>query len=308
MDGKTPRMLTVTNHFRGRHSLYVTIAELGNWAEAITAATQEGERYHNSLELFREAEEAIAAFFDGSMGTYTDIMTGETKNYPVIASWEDINGMFYDDYNSRLVYWPLYVNPLNYVEKNNAAWYSVLTHWVNRVKRFCKFNQIRFQKLIQTMMIEYNPIADYWTKEQEIGGGSQIDISSAVDDKFDVYAGAWYNDKQYKNESANQSGGTAALQSPTTIQNNHYTTTYDDDSESRLESYDTQTGGTTTHSVQTNPAEGYFKQRKEEGNKGTVSPQDMVVKEFDIAQLWNIVEIFMNELAKEIFLQIHWQP
>jgi len=30
----------------------------------------------------------------------------------------------------------------------------------------------------------------------------------------------------------------------------------------------------------------------------------MVVKEFDIAQLWNIVELFMKDLSKEIYLQV----
>lgn len=88
------------------------------------------------------------------------------------------------------------------------------------------------------------------------------------------------------------------------ITNKHYTTTYDNTAESRLESYDEQSGGTEN----VLPSSGSFSKREEEGNKGTVSPQDMVIKEFDIAQLWNIVEVFMNDLSKEVYLNVYWDP
>lgn len=309
-EGRTPQMMQIFEPYRGRdRQIYVTIAELANWARAITAQTQEGEPYHDAKEIFEDAEDAIAAFFDGSMGTYVDIMTGETKSYPEIADVTDIEQMFYDDYNTRLVYYPLFNLTNEIKEKNNDRWYVVLTHWANRVKRFCKFNKIRYQKLIQTMMIEYNPIADYWTKEKEIGANSPyISISnnksSQVGPAEDMTVDDWNQDTAHADGYTTETTNSADAN----VTNKHYTTTYDDAAESRLESYDVQTGGTKSNTTSQSPNSGYFKKREEEGNKGTVSPQDMVVKEFDIAQLWNIVELFMKDLSKEIFLQVYWTP
>lgn len=307
-DGKTPQMMRFSELYRGNaRKVYVTIAELGNWASAVTSQTQEGQPYHDALSIFEDAEKAIAAFFDGSMGTYVDIMSGETKSYPLIATQDDIDQMFFDDYNSRLVYWPLFNLNYEFTEQNNDRWYAVLNHWANRVKRFCKFNKIRYQKLIQTMMIEYNPIADYWTKEKELGANSPyISISNNksadTDPAENMTIDDWNKDVHhtdgYKTQTTNSANNN--------VTNEHYTTTYDNAAKSRLESYDVQTGGTRNDSTSYSPNSGYFKKREEEGNKGAVSPQDMVVKEFDIAQLWNIVELFMQDLSKEIFLQVYW--
>lgn len=283
--------------------VYVTQAELYLWARDITSKTQEGEPYHDSLQIYQNACNKIAEFFDGTWGTFPDPLNpGQIIEYPKIANATDIADIFVDEFNGRKigVSW-IAPNLIAFNPSNNEMWYYVLVRWAKRIEKFCKFNKRKYQKLLQLSVLSYNPIADYWTNEQKIGGDSQIDIMGDSNDKFNVYAESWYNNKEYKSESANQSGGSAAEQSPATLQSNHYTTTYDDASQSRLESYDTQTGGTTTHSTQTNPAEGYFEQRKEQGNKGG-SIQDIIEKEFDIAGLWNIVRMFMDELAKELYL------
>lgn len=303
--GKTPQSVSGFDPYKGRHQIYVTQAELANWAYTVTQQTQEGEQYHDALSIFEDAEKAIAAFFDGSMGTYTDIMTGQTKSYPQIADQTDIHQMFYDDYNIRTIYFPLFPSFESYTDQNNAYWYTLLTHWANRIKRFCKFNKIRYQKLIQTMMIEYNPIADYWTKEKEVGANSPyVSISNNKDSQVgpaeDMTIDDWNQDVEHPNGYKTTTTNTT----DNDVTNKHYTTTYDNAAESRLESYDVQTGGTETVSTPESPNSGYFKKREEEGNKGAVSPQDMVVKEFDIAQLWNIVELFMKDLSKEIYLQV----
>lgn len=308
-NGKTPQSVSGFDPYKGRYQVYVTQAELGVWARTVTAQTQEGDQYHDAFSIFEDAEKAIAAFFDGSMGTYIDIMTGQTKSYPQIADQTDIHQMFFDDYNIRTIYYPLFPSFESYTDQNNAYWYTVLNHWANRIKRFCKFNKIRYQKLIQTMMIEYNPIADYWTNEKKIDANAPyITIANnknstgeyamnpmvadwnqvagsvdGADNPMDIHG-----HNAYKNKAADE------------VKNEHFTTTYDDASTARLESYDKQTGG--TESVL--PSSGSFSKREEEGNKGAVSPQDMVEKEFDIAQLWNIVELFMKDLSKEIYLQV----
>lgn len=304
-NGKTPQSVSGFDPYKGRYQVYVTQAELGVWARTVTAQTQEGDQYHDAFAIFEDAEKAIAAFFDGSMGTYIDIMTGQTKSYPQIADQTDIHQMFFDDYNIRTIYYPLFPSFESYTDQNNAYWYTVLNHWANRIKRFCKFNKIRYQKLIQTMMIEYNPIADYWTKEKEVGANSPYvsisnNKSSQVGPAEDMTIDDWNQDVEHPDGYTTETTNSAN----TDVTNKHYTTTYDDAAQSRLESYDVQTGGTKTDSTSQSPNSGYFKKREEEGNKGAVSPQDMVVKEFDIAQLWNIVELFMKDLSKEIYLQV----
>lgn len=112
----------------------------------------------------------------------------------------------------------------------------------------------------------------------------------------------------------------------------HYTTTYDDASTSRLESYDTEDGtvatsqkGTQSEDVPT-MIEAYsgapnspsytdtkeFENRKNNrelqtwGNAGTTLTQDMIIKEQQmLKEGWNIVKMFCEELNKEIFLQCY---
>ena len=113
---------------------------------------------------------------------------------------------------------------------------------------------------------------------------------------------------------------------------NHYTTTYDDATRDRLESYDTSTGtvatsqkGTSSEDVPT-MIEAYsgspntpsytdtksFTNRKDNrelqtwGNAGVTLTQDMIMKEQEmLKEGWNVVKMFCEELNKEIFLQCY---
>ena len=311
--GKRPQQVRLYDPDRGRHGIFVTMAELQNWAYNISMRTQEGEPYHDANDLMIEAYHKIAEFFDGSKGTYIDIMTGEARPYPIICTWEDIRNYFGDDYNIRMLGTPLFSRSYNYTDDNDAQWYHICRVFHDRVIRFCKFNNIRYTKLIQTMMIEYNPIADYWTNEKKIDANAPYITIANNKNSTSNYAMnpmvADWNQVAGSVDGADNPmdiHGHNAYKSRADqdITNKHYTTTYDNAAESRLESYDEQSGGTEN----VLPSSGSFSKREEEGNKGTVSPQDMVIKEFDIAQLWNIVEVFMNDLSKEVYLNVYWDP
>lgn len=300
---------------KGRRRIYVTVAELWNWAIRIKNNTQEGELYHDSLDKLKDAYKEIAAFFDGSMGTYKDIMSGLEVAYPVICDWEDIRDYFADYYNTRFIYKPLFQEAWEYTDDNNAKWRAILDQYCGRIHRFCKFNKIRYQKLLQTMMLQYNPIADYWTKEKEISANAPyITIANNKDNQsgysMDPMVADWNQvagsvdgaDNPMDVHGHNKYSSSTTSKADSNVKNEHYTTTYDDASNNRLESFDLQTGGTKTDNEQVMPSSGVFRKREEDGNKGSISPQDAVIKEFDIAELWNLVKLFCDDLSKDIFL------
>ena len=173
---------------------------------------------------------------------------------------------------------------------------------------FCKINDIKYDKLIKLSVIDYNPLADFWTSEKEVGANSpyiSIDNNKVAqtDPAEDMRISDWNQDVShangYKTEVTDQANNN--------ITNKHYTTTYDDSSSSRLESYDEQTGGTKTDTTNQYPNTGYFRKKKIEGNDAQ-PVQGIIEKEFDIAGLWNIFQLFMDDLKREIYLQVWWNP
>ena len=138
------------------------------------------------------------------------------------------------------------------------------------------------------------------------------------------------------NATVEESSGTTTASTTTSggtmPKSSHYTTTYDDASQNRLESYDTEDGtvaqsqkGTQSEDVPT-MIEAYsgspnspsytdtrnFDERKDErnlrkwGNMGTTTSQDMINQEREmVLEGWNIIGIFCEELNKEIFLSCY---
>lgn len=302
--GKRPQQVRVFPPDRGSKAIYVTSAEIFNWAVAKTSSTQEGERYHDAMDYFNEACKAIASFFDGSRGTFVNPLTGETISYPEVCTQNDVADYIEDNFNAFLIYWPLYERVEYYTDDNDERWYSVLKHWSTRIQRFCKFNNTKYDKLIKLSAIDYNPLADFWTNEKEIGANSPyVSISNNKTGQAgpaeDMTVDDWNQDTThvtgYKTETTDKADNN--------ITNEHYTTTYDDDSTARLESYDKRTGGTKTDTTNNYPNNGYFRKKKTEGN--AARPQQEIIKqEFDIAQLWNIFELFMTDLKNELYLSV----
>jgi hypothetical protein len=131
--GKRPQQVRVFPPDRGKKAIYVTSAEIFNWAADKTAHTQEGERYHDAMSYFNEACKAIASFFDGSRGTFINPITGETVSYPVVCTQNDVADYIEDNFNTFLIYWPLYERIEYYTDDNDERWYSVLKHWSTRI-------------------------------------------------------------------------------------------------------------------------------------------------------------------------------
>lgn len=303
--GKTPQNLIYNIPYRWntRRPIYVSMAELMNWAWNITQNTEEGEPYHDAYALWQDALEYATGLFDGSM-TFTDPITGETKNVPAflygddnIGAWEELELYFSQDYNCRLMNKPLFSYSYDYVPDNDGQWYKILQWTCSRIKRYCDREWLRFFKQMRAIALDYNPIADYWSKSKELGGSSPYaSFGGSQTDPEDVKISDWTTSNgkaAYKSESDIKAGG---------IETDNYTTTYEDASSGRLAGKSIQTGGTQNTSEVPNSA--YWKKREEEGNKGSFSPQEMIAKELELAPLASILDEFLDGLSKEIFLQV----
>lgn len=301
-----PSMLTSDGYspFRKNRCVYATFVDMYRWAQWINRTTEEGEPYHDCLDTINNAFKAIGAFFDGSKGTYVDPLTQQTVNWPEICTWQDILDLYCDEYNTRLLeFSTAYLDDTDWDNQDeiNQFYGYVLGYTAGRIQRFCKFNKMKYEKLIKTMNMQYNPIADYWTRSKELEAEAPyITISNPSSGEFGTVSG-WNSDSShsdgYKTETTNKAD--------TEVKNQHYTTTFDSSASNRLESYDVQTGGTKNTTTNSIPNSGSFRKREEEGNKGTMTPQQMIEKEYDIAYLWDLVHLFAEDLNKLIFLSVY---
>lgn len=288
-----------TSRSKASRPIYVSFGELWNWAVHKTNTTQEGEPYHDAATLLLNAFDKIAEFFDGSLGTFVNPLTGETVSYPEICDDEDIQWHFRDNFNSRLIYRPLLNDAYSwdYTNDNDSHWYDCVKTFSKRIERFCKFNFTKYNKLVQLSAIDYNPLADFWTHEKELNAVAPYATISNP------------SSGEYGNVSSwTQSGGksdykitTGPEDSTNGISTTHQTTTFDSTS-FRDESKDISKGK--TEQKNEIPQSATLRKKEIEGNDASPM-QDIIQKEFDIAHLWDIVDIFMNDIAKEIFLQVY---
>lgn len=302
-NGREPIWANISPFSRrsARRPIYITCAELYQWAYDKTNSTQEGDPYHDSLTKFQNAMKAIASLFDGSLGTFTDPISQTQISYPTICDWNDILNMYCDDYNSRLVAMPLFDPAYTYTENNDLRWYNCLVSFCGRIERYVKFNTIAYKKFLATAVMKYNPISDYWTKSLEKGGNAPkagiIDGADTTDGKPDI------NSWQTSNNGDTAYGSNSSVSSNGEI--NNYTTTYDDASNSRLAGRQSNSSSGSSSTSTTTPNNAYFVRREEEGFKGT-SQQDILEKEIELSRVYeNIVRAFCEELNKEIFLSTY---
>lgn len=302
-NGREPIWANISPFSRhsARRPIYITCAELFQWAYDKTNSTQEGDPYHDALSRFQNAMKAIASLFDGSLGTFIDPISKETINYPTICDWNDILDMYCDDYNSRLVAMPLFDPAYTYTENNDLRWYNCLVSFCGRIQRFVKFNTIAYKKFLATAVMKYNPISDYWTKILEKGGNAPkagiIDGKESTDGKPDINSWVASNngDTAYGTSSSSSSSGSI----------NNYSTTYDDASKDRLANRQSTSNSGSGSTSSTIPNNAYFRRREEEGFKGA-SPQDILEKEIELSRVYeDIVHAFCEELNKEVFLSTY---
>ena len=301
--GTTP--IWANQNFYSRRSMnrpiYITCAELYNWCVDKYNTTQEGQPYHDAYGKFTDAMKAIASLFDGSLGTFVDPMSGATVEYPEICDWNDILDLYMDEYNSRLVAMPLYDNAYAYSENNDVRWWNCLLSFTGRINRLVKFLTPSYSRIMRAMVIEYNPLADYFKKVKEIGGNSPYAgiLVDTEHGKTFPEVNSWTD----SNNGHIDYKSTAEADSSSKPTTKNYSTTYDDSSTGRLASYTTTEGKTTNKNEIPNSA--YFKDLNEEGNTGA-SPQAALEKELEIANAFmDLVHQFCEYVNKEVFIQIY---
>ena len=280
-----------------RRPIFATSVELYNWAATITSQTQEGQPYHDALKIWEDTCGLIADLFNGTK-TFVNPFTGETQNYPLLLDQDDVQRMMVEDFNTRLISWPLFPLGYLYEEDNNQEWYEVLTKWSHRIERFVKSQGERYLRMLKVLALEYNPLSDYWIQRTELGANAPyVSLKNGTSEEPTI--NNWNSDSAhtdgYKSKTQAQSNNI-----PTT---KNYSTTYDDDTTGRLASYQTTEGG--TENEVKSPNSGYVRKLKEEGNKsGTI--QDIIEKEMELAkQFGNITGSFFDNLNKEIFLSYY---
>ena len=283
---------------------------------------------------------------------------------PVICDEDDIQDIFMDNYNIRSVYVPLYFRPYQVFETSeDKRAESVCNKLCGRITRFCKLNKFKYIRLLQILNFEYNPIENYNMKEHsddsldytgerslerevtasklnglEISGpvstatiGQDGTLSVAFDLQKKISTTV---DQVSDNEMGGKTAGTPEVPSVgtgTDSKSSHYTTTYDDATEGRLESYDEAEGTSATATkgiskveepvygkaysgnpnypsyTDTESFTGRSDDRSHDmwrkGNIGVMTTQQMIEQERLVAEGFNLVQQFLDELSKEIFLQ-----
>lgn len=277
-----------------RRPIFATSVELYNWAATITSQTQEGQPYHDALKIWEDTCGLIADLFNGTK-TFVNPFTGETQNYPLLLDQDDVQRMMVEDFNTRLVSWPLFPLGYLYEEDNNQEWYEVLTKWSHRIERFVKSQGERYLRMLKVLALEYNPLSDYWIQRTELGANAPY-VSLTNGTKEEPTISDWTASNNGKTDYKTKAG-TGGEQPKTS----NYSTTYDDASNGRLAGYQTNDGAT----ISEIPNSGYVRKLKEEGNKsGTI--QDIIEKEMELAkEFGNITESFFDSLNKEIFLSYY---
>lgn len=277
--------------------IYATWAELYDWAYEKTNSTEIGDPYHDSLIKLQNALKAIASLFDGTLGAFTNPMTGEQTPYPEICDWTDILGMYLDEYGERLIAKPLCRN--GFEKPDDAKWYHVLEVFCGRVERLVKFLTESYSRILRATVMEYNPLADYFSKDREIGGTAPY-AEIVANESGEMGIDSWTNSNGKDDYKSTSSAGVAGTDKPTT---KNFTTTYDDSSTGRLAGYSETSGK--TQNVNEIPNSAYFKNRDVEGNDAS-SPQEALEKELQLANaLMDLVHQFCEYVNKEAFLQVY---
>lgn len=296
--GKTPMMIAdAAFSNRRKRPIFVSSTELYNWC---VEKYNEGDE--DPLTQWGKAMEEIASIFDGSL-TYTNPFTKETFNLPELLTEDDVEDLFNNDFNARIVSYPLFTRMEAYYPDNDNRWQVVLDRFCGRIHRFVKAKGPTYYNMIGSLYIinleEFNPIADFWEKEKEFTGSAPYaSFDGTETDTEDVKISSWTTSNgkaSYKSESDAKAGG---------IETKNYSTTYDDASNDRLASRQVQTGGSESSSEIPNSAA--WRKKETEGNKGSFSPSEMIEKQLELSKNWSkIKDEFFNELAKEIFLSIY---
>ena len=292
------------NFRRSKRPYYISIADLYNWAVTITSETEEGDDYHDSLTMWEDMIGNLTSLFNGSQ-TYVDPITGNEVNLiPLLYNEDDMQDYIFSDYNERLVWWPLFAHYYQFTTDEatiNERFYMVLTHFCNKVNRFAMANWVAIYKSLGILSIQYNPIADYWRKGVDLSAAAPyVTLSEPGTGSEEPTISGWNSDSSHSSGYHSEQKAMTGANQPKV---ESYTSTYDDASTGRLAGYQQSQGGNET--TTTMPNSGVVKKYKEEGNKGTFSPQEMIEKELELnSQLGNLLRNFLDKLMNEVCLSV----
>lgn len=287
-----------------RRPIYVSVGELLQWA--YTQSQDETSPYNTDYTAIQTAFGKIDALFNGTK-TYVDPISGDTVYLPKLCETGDTLDRYWHDFNVRLVGWPLFPLASMYTPDNDDRFHKVVVDFIGRVNRFVSSYGPVIVRSLEALSIEYNPIADYWSKSVELGGSAPFISLTNPSSGEEPTITDWNKDgavntdegRIYRSHSyADDTSGTSNL--PTT---KSYTTTDDDASTGRLAGYQTTSGGSFVQTEMANS--GYVKKFKEEGNKGQ-NVQELIQKEMELASaLEGLLDNFFNELNKRTLLGLY---
>lgn len=252
----------------------------------------------------------------------------------------------------------------------NAAMYFVLNKICHMIDKFTVLNQEKYLRRLALLNLQYNPIDNYDGNEYEhtdydgeevfereaqyptgitalkiTGPTTNAAINQALTGSFDnnykknsavAQVGDTRNGRVATGASVVEESGTTTASTTTSEATNpktsHYTTTYDNAEQNRLESYNVNEGdvATTQNSVssedvptmieayQGSPSVVSYKDTtnydgrddnrdlQKWGNMGTTMTQDMMTKEKEVLDnCWGVLVDFMEELNSYIFLGVY---
>lgn len=303
--GMQPMILSnVTEGYRlnRRRAVYVTVAELYIWAQNITAATEEGQPYHDALSIWEDCFGNIATLFDGS--SEITLPDGSTADAPIIVRAKEEGEQFdaisreliYDN-NTRYVNWPLFPLMQYYTPDNDAEWYSILKIICDRAVHYAYTQAAGIMRQYRALLMEYNPTADYWKKIRKQGGTAPY--ASISDTNGDVSISSWIASN---GKSAYKTDNTIDGANPLTTTNE--STTFDSTSFRNVDK-STQTGKSTN--TKETPNSAYFERIDEEGETSGTPIADLIAKELELSKAYDdIYRNFMKGLKNEILLQ-YWR-
>lgn len=291
-----------------------------------------GRRYYPSVnELFEKSdvgEESSSNmynifkychYFDGTL-QYMNNITGEMEYYPAVGSTSNdvfnpgkLANYFKEKFGSRRLAKPLnpYLARMGYDEAIRAYISDFITQTVNYQITL----EYKYLQLMKTESVMVDPVMSYDLIKE--GNSNKGDVtfthtpdltvkaaSTMVSSKSATLGSAggdepsitlWDSTAKTSTDKALGSGGP---------QTDHYTTTYDDSSNGRLESYDVQRGGTehyeapSAQAVKSN-SEKYTdttSQSKEDSFKEGVKDLSKIENARALANI-NVVDMFMDEVA-----------
>lgn len=242
----------------------------------------------------------------------TTEVTSTPYNYPNLnVDYDDIYNVFLQEYEDAFCYVPYDQYGKDKEEIQSTSYGKLFAN----IGVFAMKNEYKYLGLLDTMFQDYDPITNYdsYEKRDDTHGDETFTHTPKVDDV----------EGHTKTTVKPTETATETTPNPTGIETEHYVTTYDSDSSTRLSDRTVQKGGTTTtvkavdggdgvnettfssekyQDKKTQSNDGYVLRRK--GNIGVTTSQQMIESERQLRK-FSVLKIFCDDLAQYITLGIY---